>query len=130
MKKIYLLLLCLMCSHLDAFSFTHTEYSAVADTIKEENIEIQQGDRKAKRNSAANTALQRKAQRLYEKWGYLAAADLYSKLADEGELSDDIMAELAESYRLNGETIDAEYWYSKFMKDATDPQQLIGYALV
>ncbi len=69
------------------------------------------------------------ADKLYEALGYMAAAEKYESL--EGlERNRFVLAKLANSYRLNGQTEDAEYCYSKIVNDSDNPEELLHYAQV
>ncbi|MEM1121944.1 MAG: OmpA family protein [Bacteroidota bacterium] len=69
------------------------------------------------------------ADKAYEHLSYLKAADLYQQLG-EGGLDAAAKARLADSYRLNGDTESAEYWYAQAVKETKDPQDMLYYAQV
>ncbi len=71
-----------------------------------------------------------KADRLYEKDGYMAANKLYSKELNTKNESPDLFKKLAESYRLNGLNKDAEANYARFISPSSNPEDLLHYAQV
>jgi outer membrane protein OmpA-like peptidoglycan-associated protein/tetratricopeptide (TPR) repeat protein len=70
-----------------------------------------------------------KADKAYKHLGYLKAVDLYQQLGEEG-LDLESKAKLANSFRLNGDTESAEYWYEQVVKETADPSNLLHYAQV
>jgi len=75
------------------------------------------------------SATKRKADELFNYSGYMASVPKYEKL--EGvEQNKFVMAKLANSLRLNGEYERAEYYYSQFMNDVTNPKDYLHYAEV
>lgn len=77
-----------------------------------------------------NTAAKRRGDNLYFDQGYLSSADYYLKLHKKGKLGKNGMLKLAESYRLNSKTHDAEYWYAQATDEDSDPEQILHYAQV
>ena len=77
----------------------------------------------------AGSAIKQKADKLYEALGFMAAVDVYQEL--EGmEKSVNVTAKVANSYRLNGQTEDAEYYYAQIVKDTDNPEDILHYAQV
>ncbi|RMG76487.1 MAG: hypothetical protein D6714_21290 [Bacteroidetes bacterium] len=69
------------------------------------------------------------ADKLYESLGYMKAAEKYEQL--EGmERNRFVLEKLANSYRLNGQTEDAEYCYAQIIKDTDNPEDYLHYAQV
>ena len=83
----------------------------------------------AQRRDFASSALKKKADKFYEALGFMAAVDLYEDL--EGlEKSSVVTSKIANSYRLNGQYEDAEYYYAQIVKDTDDPEDILHYAQV
>lgn len=82
---------------------------------------------------AANISAQKdaklQADKAYEHLSYLKAADLYQQLGESG-LDAVAKAKLADSYRLNGDTESAEYWYAQSVQETADPEDILHYAQV
>ncbi len=72
----------------------------------------------------------KKARELYEGLGYKAAQEKLLELNRETALDAESMARIANSYRLNGETIEAEQWYRKFIDQNQEPKHFLHYAQV
>ena len=70
-----------------------------------------------------------RADKAYNQLSYLKAADLYQQLGESG-LDDMAKIRLANSYRLNGDTESAEYWYAQAVKEDTAPETILHYAQV
>jgi len=69
------------------------------------------------------------ADKAYDKLSYLKAADLYQQLGESG-LDNMAKIRLADSYRLNGDTESAEYWYAQAVQEDTAPADILHYAQV
>ena len=69
------------------------------------------------------------ADKAYDRLSYLKAADYYQQLG-ENSLDAVAKAKLADSYRLNGDTESAEYWYAQAAKETKDPEDILHYAQV
>ena len=69
------------------------------------------------------------ADKAYDQLSYLKAADLYQQLGESG-LDDMAKIRLADSYRLNGDTESAEYWYAQAIQEDTAPEDMLHYAQV
>ena len=91
---------------------------AALDSLKEETLEVQK-ERKATR---------KKGDKLYDDLGYMASTAYYEQLAAEYRASAVVLLHLANSYRLNGEFEDAEYWYGRAIRHTDDPEDLLHYA--
>ena len=72
----------------------------------------------AQKNSAS------KAGKMYEQLGYHEAIQLYR----EGKLDLQAMERMAHSYRLNGDTWNAERWYAQVVAYSADPLNFLYYA--
>ncbi|MGK0366116.1 MAG: outer membrane protein OmpA-like peptidoglycan-associated protein [Saprospiraceae bacterium] len=71
----------------------------------------------------------RKADELFKYSGYMASVSKYEKL--EGiEQNKFVMSKLANGLLLNGEYEKAEYYYSQFINDVTNPEDYLHYAEV
>lgn len=68
-----------------------------------------------------------RADQAYEHLSYLKAADLYQQLGESG-LDAAAKARLADSYRLNGDTESAAYWYAQSVQETKDPEDMLHYA--
>jgi len=82
----------------------------------------------AKLTSQTTSSKMRKADKAYEKLGYKVAADLYKKMSGENEMDSGTMEKIANSYRLNNETTEAEYWYAKCVNEYSQPTTILNYA--
>jgi len=71
----------------------------------------------------------KKANELYDNFGYSSAAAEYQNLK-ESELTYDIKEKLANSFRLNSQFETAEYWYAQIIQEATNPSTILNYAQV
>ena len=74
--------------------------------------------------------VQNRANKFYNKLGYMASADIYQHLIDEESQEINLLANIANSYRLNGITDQAEYWYSRFIHLTQKPEYYLQYAEV
>lgn len=72
----------------------------------------------------------KKADKLYQQKGYMSSATKYQMKHDEKEMTPEVMARLANSYRLNGEVELAEYWYAKCVPNTQNVKDLLHYAEV
>ncbi len=70
----------------------------------------------------------KRAAKLYKSHGYKASINMYNSLNKKGRLSKSHMNMLADSYRLNGDSENAEYWYAKFVKEAQKDIKILYYA--
>ena len=82
----------------------------------------------AKLTSQTTSSKMRKADKAYDKLGYKVAADLYEKMSSDKEMDSATMEKIANSYRLNNETTEAEYWYSKCVNMYSQPSTIFNYA--
>ncbi|MEM1123158.1 MAG: hypothetical protein AAGJ18_22140, partial [Bacteroidota bacterium] len=74
-------------------------------------------------------AQNKKANQLYDKKGYMSAADYYQDLGAD-EQNYEVKWKLANSFRLNGEYEAAEYWYAQIINEAVDSKVALHYAQV
>jgi len=115
--------------------FARNSYTMPQDTIKNpEERKLNRKEQKAMAKAGKSgdftlSAEKRKADKLYTNLAYMESVDLYADL-ESSEQNRFVMNKLANSYRLNGETEDAEYWYSKIVKDTKNPEVLLRYAQV
>ncbi len=65
------------------------------------------------------------ADQIYKDYGYKASIPLYQ---GKQNVSVEEMAKIANAYRLNHDTENAEFWYSQFIHKTKDPQHLFHYA--
>ncbi|MEM6964844.1 MAG: OmpA family protein [Bacteroidota bacterium] len=72
----------------------------------------------------------KKADKLYQKKGYMASATKYQMKHSAKDMTPKVMLRIANSYRLNGAFELAEYWYSKSINNATDEEDFLHYAEV
>lgn len=85
---------------------------------------------KSSTGSGEGGGIKNKADNLYDDLGYMASAEHYEKLVADGKATQEVMAHLANSYRLNGDTETAEYWYSKFIGQTNNAKHILHYAMV
>lgn len=71
----------------------------------------------------------RKADELFNHVGYMAAANRYHKL-DEIEKNEFVQSKMANSYRLNGDYKNAEYWYAQCINETPYVEDYLYYAQV
>ncbi|MEM8908346.1 MAG: hypothetical protein AAGD05_10915, partial [Bacteroidota bacterium] len=83
-----------------------------------------------KKQSVGISGERKKADRLYRDLGYKASVELYHRLSKEEKRDEKVLARMANSYRLNHETEEAEYWYAKFVHQSSDAQHLLHFAQV
>lgn len=74
-------------------------------------------------------AQEKKANQLYEKLGYMSAADYFQSLGED-EQDDAIKLKLANSFRLNGQYDAAEYWYAQIINTSAENEAILHYAQV
>ena len=72
----------------------------------------------------------KKADKQYQEKGYMSSATNYQMKHDKDEMTPDIMSRVANSYRLNGETELAEYWYAQCINNNTNAEDKLHYAEV
>ena len=65
-----------------------------------------------------------RADKMYNKLGYQEAIDLYRS----GDLSQEAMEKIADGYRLNHDTQNAEKWYAQIVESASNPLIHLYYA--
>lgn len=108
----------------------------VLDTLK--NPEIKKLTRKERRQAARAAARsesrklsgeRKKADDLYENLGFMEAADYYENL-ESTQQSTYVQTKLANSYRLNAQYEESEYWYAQMINETSNPDDFINYALV
>lgn len=63
----------------------------------------------------------------YQKMGYSSSADLYEQVGGS-RLNTAAKARLGDSYRLNGNTEAAEYWYAQAVAETPDAEVILHYA--
>ena len=63
----------------------------------------------------------------YQKMGYSSSADLYEQVG-ASKLNTAAKARLGDSYRLNGNTEAAEYWYAQAVAETPDAEDILHYA--
>ena len=72
----------------------------------------------------------KKADKLYQQKGYMASATKYQMKHSPDDMEPEVMVRVANSYRLNGESELAEYWYSKCINQSTNAEDKLHYAEV
>lgn len=72
----------------------------------------------------------KKADKLYQQKGYMSSAAKYQMKHNEDKMTPEVMARIANSYRLNGEPELAEYWYSKCINNNKNAEDILHYAEV
>ena len=74
----------------------------------------------------------RVADRYFDEFAYLKAAKLYEAIYQKGDSSSYILKRLGDSYYNNAETVNAQKWYGKLVKNHTDIESdyLFKYAQV
>ena len=107
------------------------EYSMI-DSLKEPTRELTRKERKEmerelERSAGRGSSVARQADKLFRNLGYAGSIEYYEQL-DAMELNELTMNRLATSYRLNGNFEEAEYWYSRFAADSSDPDAVFAYA--
>ena len=72
----------------------------------------------------------KKADKQYQQKGYMASASNYQMKHDKGEMTPEVMSRVANSYRLNGESELAEYWFAQCINNNTNVEDKLHYAEV
>ena len=72
----------------------------------------------------------KKADKQYQEKGYMASAGNYQMKHDKSKMTPDVMVRVANSYRLNGESELAEYWYAQCINNSTNAEDKLHYAEV
>ena len=72
----------------------------------------------------------KKADKQYQQKGYMASASNYQMKHDKGEMTPEVMSRVANSYRLNGESELAEYWFAQCINNTTVVEDKLHYAQV
>jgi len=85
--------------------------------------------RAVEQQDRTRSATRKKADELYDAFGYMKATDLYKGLKG-GEKNQFVIEKMANSYRLNAQWEEAEYWYSQIIKDTGNPKNFLHYAQV
>ena len=70
------------------------------------------------------------AEKLYKDLGYKRSAETYHADRAHGHYSTKELIHIADSYRLNHQTEDAEYWYSRVITESKEPIHILHYAQV
>ena len=84
------------------------------------------GGKDGKKYTGSNE--KKEGDKLYDILGYKASINRYQNLDAEEEKDREIMARIANSYRLNHDTENAEFWYSRFIDKTLKPEHLLHYA--
>ena len=71
-----------------------------------------------------------KADKMYQEKGYMASANKYQMKQSAKEMKPEVMAKIANSYRLNGETDLAEYWFAQCIHQTNNVEDKLHYAEV
>lgn len=71
-----------------------------------------------------------KADNMYENLGYKASVKMYNRLSTEEKNDVETLARIANSLRLNHDTEEAAFWYSRFVYKSEDPEHFLHYAQV
>lgn len=105
------------------------------DTLKDpsgtklsKKLKKRQGQAVQKRDISLSKE-KKEADKIYEALGYMAAAERYENLKGI-ERNRFVLAKLANSYRLNGQTEDAEYCYAQIVQNTDNPEDILHYAQV
>ena len=72
----------------------------------------------------------KKADKQYQEKGYMASAGNYQMKHDKEKMTPEVMVRVANSYRLNGESELAEYWYAQCINNITNAEDKLHYAEV
>ena len=136
MKKILILPILL----LSLTAFAHRDFDGIisVDTLKspegreltkkEQRLLKRQGNA-VQRGDFTLSTTKKKADDLYQNLAYMEAVDLYEQL--EGvEMNEFVMGKMANSYRLNGDFEEAEYYYSQMINDTENAEDFLHYAQV
>jgi len=70
----------------------------------------------------------KKADKHYERFEFVEAAEEYAKLANQGDAGTFVYSRLAESYYNIFNTEDAEKWYAKALENSDDPEMTYKYS--
>ena len=70
-----------------------------------------------------------KGDKAYEHLGYMKSANYYQDVqVEKHQITPSMMTHLANSYRLNGETEAAEYWYARYINNTTNAEDYLHYS--
>lgn len=72
----------------------------------------------------------KKADKQYQEKGYMISAGNYQMKHNKSEMTPEVMVRVANSYRLNGESELAEYWYAQCINNITNAEDKLHYAEV
>lgn len=139
MKKINILFIALSFG-----TFLNAQEMAMVENTKTNFIDTKIDTTKSKDSSTAlekleqvdeslmrNNGKKKKADKLYNRMGYMKSVDLYQEIqADKQVTTPSMMVGLADSYRLNGDTEAAEYWYAQYIREAQNAEDFLHYAQV
>ena len=76
----------------------------------------------------ASTPKRNEADKMYKNLGYKKSAELYHADRGTAKYTMKELIQIADSYRLNHQTEDAEYWYSRVVTDSKEPIHMLHYA--
>lgn len=113
-------------SNTSYFSFINNDTIKSADPMtKVEKLE------QVEESVIQNNSKKKKADKLHQDLGYMKSVDLYQEIqANKQVTTPSMMVNLADAYRLNGETEAAEYWYARYIRSAKKSEDYLHYAQV
>ena len=94
------------------------------DTVKQKVSEKESRKNRKRRRKSEKA----KANEVYDELGYKASIKMYKRLNPEEKKDVKTLAKIANGFRLNHETEDAEFWYARFITETNDPEHYLHYA--
>ena len=104
-----------------------------SQTMADIRLAVKDTSRIARNSVSSNTSSskhRKKADEKYEDLGYKTSVDLYQNLSIKEKQDIKVLRRMANSYRLNDEPENAAYWYSKFISETKEAEDLLNYAKV
>lgn len=120
-KNWLFVLFCVMTVSLQAQTMADIR-EAVGDSLRVVKPE------KSKNKSSSKD--RKKADEKYDDLGYKTSVDMYQHLSKKEKKDIRVLRRMANSYRLNDEPENAAYWYSKFVNNTDEAEDLLNYAKV
>ena len=78
--------------------------------------------------STAQSNATKKADKHFNKFQFVEAAEVYLKLANKGDADAYVYGQLAECYYNVFKTVEAEKWYAKALETTSNPEMIYNYS--
>lgn len=106
------------------FQNTSNPDTSIVNSSDDSEIDGQRTEIKSQKTGA------KKADKDYRNLGFKTSVNKYLKEMDGEKLTKEKMFRLANSFRLNSQTEEAEYWYSQVITDDSNAKHILRYAQV